>query len=300
LANKAESFIKWSAKLNDLFKKNKELSLTGKPTLTLYRPFVKKWIYWDNDLNERPSSYRGITDFMGDVIYMQGAGSKKDYSCLVTDILPNFQLINNGKGFPQYASKDVFGPVSNLNENILNVYNLDENELIYYIYAILHSSEYKIKYGNDLSKDYPKIPKVKDIKGYVTIGRKLMDLHVNYESVHIYDEVEIVSNQNPSFKVQKMKHLKKGVLDTIIFNNDITIKNIPLDAYDYIVNGKPANQWIMEQYQYKVDKASGIVDDPNLYSDDEKYIFNLLLRVINVSVQTKDLVNSLPPLEIVE
>nr|WP_141680904.1 type ISP restriction/modification enzyme [Caryophanon tenue] len=300
LANKAETFLKWSAKLNDLFKKNKELSLTGKLVLTLYRPFVKKWIYWDNYLNERPSSYRGITDFMGDVIYMQGAGSKKDYSCIVTDILPNFQLIHNGKGFPRYASKDVFGPVSNLNANILKTFNLDENELICYMYAILHSPEYKRRYGNDLSKDYPKIPIVKDIKGYVAIGKRLMDLHVNYESVDIYTGVEIVSNQNPSFKVLKMKHPKKGVLDTIIFNNDITIRNIPLDAYDYIVNGKPAIQWIMEQYQYKIDKASGIVDDPNLYSDDEKYIFNLLLRVINVSVQTKDLINSLPPLEIVE
>src|SRR5699024_3228008 len=96
------------------------------------------------------------------------------------------------------------------------------------------------------------------------------------------------------------RHPKRNQKDVIIFNDDITIENIPSKAYEYIVNGKPAIQWIMEQYQVVEDTKSGITDDPNLYSDDEKYIFNLLLRIINVSMQTVDLVNSLPPLEIVE
>ena len=95
-----------------------------------------------------------------------------------------------------------------------------------------------------------------------------------------------------------MKHPKKGVLDQIVFNNDITISNIPAKAYEYVVNGRPAIEWIIDQYQVKMDKKSGIVDDPNLYSDDERYIFDLLLRIINVAVQTVDLVNSLPPLEV--
>lgn len=85
-----------------------------------------------------------------------------------------------------------------------------------------------------------------------------------------------------------------------MFNNDITISNIPERAYEYVVNGRPAIEWIIDQYKVKTDKKSGIVDDPNLYSDDERYIFNLLLSIINVSVQTVDLVNSLPPLEIVD
>ena len=84
----------------------------------------------------------------------------------------------------------------------------------------------------------------------------------------------------------------------IIFNNDITISDIPKKAYQYIVNGKSAIEWIIDQYRIKADKKSGIVDDPNEYSDDPKYIFNLLLRIINVSVQTVDLINQLPPLAI--
>ena len=87
-------------------------------------------------------------------------------------------------------------------------------------------------------------------------------------------------------------------MEVVLHINSITISNIPAKAYEYVVNGRPAIEWIIDQYQVKIDKKSGIVDDPNLYSDDERYIFDLLLRIINVSVQTVDLVNSLPPLEV--
>lgn len=300
LANKSESFIKWSAKLNDMFKKAKPITKSGKIVQILHRPFTKKWLYWDNSLNERPSSYRGITDIMDKVLYMQGAGSKKEFSCLVTDILPNLQLIHNGKGFPLFSEKDSFGIVPNISESFLKEYNLTTDETLYLIYGVLHSNEYKEKYANDLVKDFPRIPKLKNKEKFIEVGRKLVDLHTNYESVPVFEDITIESISNPSYKVTKMKHPKKSMIDTIIFNSDITIKDIPEKAYEYIVNGKPAIQWIMEQYQVAVDNKSGIKDDPNDYSDDEKYIFNLLLRIINVSVQTVDLVNSLPPLEIVD
>ena len=129
------------------------------------------------------------------------------------------------------------------------------------------------------------------------IGKKLIELHLNYETIEPFRDVLIESKSNPSYKVKKMKHPKKGELEKIIFNSDINISNIPLKAYEYVINGKSAIEWIMDQYQVKIDKDTGIVDDPNMYSDDEKYIFNLLLRIINVSVQTVDLINELPKLE---
>mgnify|MGYP001033576231 FL=1 len=97
-----------------------------------------------------------------------------------------------------------------------------------------------------------------------------------------------------------MKHPRRGQLDTIIFNEDIVITDIPERAYEYVVNGKAAIEWIIDQYQVKKDKKSGIVDDPNEFSDNPKYIFNLLLSIINVSMQTIDLVESLPFLEIID
>nr|MDF9462182.1 endonuclease [Lactobacillus amylovorus] len=143
-------------------------------------------------------------------------------------------------------------------------------------------------------------------KDYIKVGKKLIDLHLNYETVPMYDKCQITYHGEPDYKVKKMKFAKRrnaeGKLEkdrsTIIFNDSITIDAIPEKAYQYIINGKSAIEWIMDQYQVKTDKKSGITDDPNDYSDDPKYIFNLLLRIINVSVQTVDLINQLPPLAI--
>lgn len=107
-----------------------------------------------------------------------------------------------------------------------------------------------------------------------------------------------MNNSKPNYMVKKMKHPKRGVLDTIIYNEDITIKNIPEKAYKYVVNGRPAIEWIIDQYQVKTDKKSGIIDDPNEFSEDPKYILNLLLSIITVSMKTIELIEKLPKFEV--
>uniref|UniRef100_UPI003018A035 type ISP restriction/modification enzyme n=1 Tax=Oceanobacillus massiliensis TaxID=1465765 RepID=UPI003018A035 len=189
---------------------------------------------------------------------------------------------------------------SNITSYIKDKLKMTDEEVFYYVYGVLHSPEYREKYANDLRKALPRIPVLKNKEKFSEIGRKLANLHLNYESVEPYSKVVIEGRANPSYEVKKMRHPRKGMLDKIVFNSDITISNIPEKAYEYVVNGRPAIEWIIDQYQVKTDKKSGIVDDPNLYSDDEKYIFNLLLRIINISVQTVDLVNSLPSLDVVD
>src|SRR5690606_32748978 len=100
-------------------------------------------------------------------------------------------------------------------------------------------------------------------------GHKLSELHLNYERIEPYPYVNIETRTTPSYKVVKMKYPKKGLRDKIIFNKDITITGIPEKAYEYVVNGRPAIEWIIDQYQIKIDKNSGIKDDPNDYSSDE-------------------------------
>ena len=159
-----------------------------------------------------------------------------------------------------------------------------------------------------MKKDLARIPIVKNKEKYVEVGKALMDLHLNYEDVSVYEYVDIQLSDQISYKVTKMKFAKKrdengkSINDrsAIIYNNNITISDIPEKAYQYVVNGRSAIEWIMDQYQVKTDKKSGITDDPNDYSNDEKYIFNLLLRIINVSIQTVDLINSLPKFEVEE
>ena len=207
------------------------------------------------------------------------------------------------------STNDLFQslPNYNVNENFARANGLSVDDVFPYVYAVLNSKEYRDKYQNDLTKDLARIPIVKHKEKYVEIGQKLMDLHLNYESVPAYEGVTIEGDQS-YYKVKKMKFAKfrnkDGKLEKdksiIIFNDSITIKNIPEKAYNYIINGRSAIEWIMDQYQVKTDKKSGITDDPNEYSDDPKYIFDLLLSIINVSVQTVDLINQLPKFEVDE
>ena len=273
----------------------------------MYRPFAMKWSYYSEDLFEYPSKYRYKMGRKNKIIFTTGTGISRDFSCIMIDTIPNYHLMDTGQAFMLYnnSQNDNFNSlfdknIYDLSEFAINYFGLSEEELFYYVYGVLHSNEYKIKYANDLKKDYPRIPLLKNKMEFVDIGKKLADLHLNYESIEPYPHLNIESKLNPSYKVKKMKHPKKGVLDKIIFNDDITISEIPLKAYEYMINGRTAIAWIMESYQLKVDKKSNIVDDPNLFSEDEKYIFNLLLRIINLSVQTVDLVNSIPPLEFVD
>ncbi|ELB19854.1 TPA: DEAD/DEAH box helicase [Enterococcus faecium] len=295
------SKIKWSSGLID--KLNKQVSIEFNDShlqLIQYRPFTKKYIYYENNLVERPGKYRNW-EKGNPIIFVTGKGAKREFSTEVIDLIPSLDLMEKGQGFYQWHLNEgnlLLEKSDNINGK---KFGLSTEETFYYIYGLLHSKAYRENYASDLKKELPRIPKVKSKEKYVDIGKKLADLHLNYEDVPAYDNVNIVfKSDKPTFKVKKMKHPKRGQLDTIIFNEDIVITDIPERAYEYVVNGKPAIEWIIDQYQVKKDKKSGIVDDPNEFSDKPKYIFNLLLSIINVSMQTMDLVESLPPLEIID
>ncbi|KLA43321.1 restriction-modification system LlaBIII [Ligilactobacillus ruminis] len=310
--NKDDSFVKWDDNLFFKFKSREYIVLDqNQVILYMYRPFVKKWIYFDNQIIQRQRKFKALTvSKQSPFLYTTGRGASS-FSALISSLFVDKGLMSSGQGY--YFSANGMGlitePQPNMSNYGLQHYQLDSKELICYVYALLSSTEYKEKYSNNMTKEVPRLPVVAEKEKYVEVGKKLMDLHINYEEVPVYEGVHIVACENPSYVVKKMKFGKKrdaesGKVEkdksTIIFNSDITIKDIPEKAYEYIVNGRSAIEWIMDQYQVKTDKKSGITDDPNDFSSDPKYIFNLLLRIINVSVQTVDLVNSLPKLEIIE
>lgn len=279
---------------------------------SLYRPFTKKYLYYDTDVIERPGQWYKKFGENNLIIMTTGKGISRDFSTLVTNLMPNLHTMDTGQHFMRYDNEldetSLFQNNDNMNQTFADKLGLSLDETFAYVYGLLNSREYQEKYANDLKKDLARIPIVKNKEKYVEVGQKLMDLHLNYEEVPVYEGVEITPFVNPNYKVTKMRFAKKrdengrlvSDLSAIIFNSDITISNIPEKAYEYVVNGRSAIEWIIDQYQIKTDKKSGITDDPNDYSDDEKYIFNLLLRIINVSIQTVDLINSLPKLEIDE
>ena len=196
---------------------------------------------------------------------------------------------------------------------------IGKEDIFYYIYGLLHSEEYRERYADNLSKQLPRIPRMKtyaDFAAFSKAGRDLAALHLNYETVPMYQDIkfsgslqglklapqQIIGGADEDFRVVKMKFAKKDDKTKIVYNGKITVENIPEAAYDYIVNGKSAVEWVMERQAVTTDKKSGITNDANDWAadtmHDPRYPLELLLRVVNVSIKTQEIVNNLPALDI--
>lgn len=196
---------------------------------------------------------------------------------------------------------------------------ISKEDIFYYVYGLLHSPDYRERYADNLSKELPRIPcvnKAEDFWAYSKAGRDLAYWHLNYETVDLYKATvdtgkkKLADLTPEDYYVTKMKHPKvkndegKSISDlsTVIYNHAITVRNIPLEAYDYVVNGKPAIEWVIERQCVKADKDSGIVNDANDWAietmNNPKYPLELLLRVITVSLETNKIVSGLPTLDI--
>jgi predicted helicase len=188
---------------------------------------------------------------------------------------------------------------------------ITKEDVFYYVYGLLHSPDYRERFADNLGKELPRIPcvkKVADFRAFSAAGRELANLHLNYESIEPYP-AEIESGPRPlrdaDYRVEKMKFGKTGKdkdRSTIHYNDRITVRSIPLEAYDYVVNGKSAIEWVMERQAVKTDKDSGIVSDANDWATetmgDPRYPLELLLRVVTVSLTTIRTVKALPPMDI--
>jgi predicted helicase len=188
---------------------------------------------------------------------------------------------------------------------------ISKEDVFYYVYGILHSTDYRERFADNLSKELPRIPRVKTASvfwGFTKAGRALADLHINYEKVPMYAGAKVVGGGKTSdYRVEKMRYGKTGKdkdLTTLQYNDKITVTGIPLEAYEYVVNGKPALDWVVERQCLKIDKDSGIVNDANDWAIETmrnpEYPPELFLRVITVSLETMKIVKGLPTLEIME
>jgi predicted helicase len=191
-----------------------------------------------------------------------------------------------------------------------------KEDIFYYVYGILHSPEYRRRFAADLKKMLPRIPLTTETDGFWAFsgaGRKLAEWHLNYETVEPWPVEEhsqaLAFDPDEHYQVRKMTFARptpeqkaaglKWDKTRIIYNADVTLSGIPLEAYEYVVNGKPAIEWVMERYQVTRDKASGIVNDPNDWRREHhqpRYIIDLLKRVVRVSIETMQIVNALPAL----
>lgn len=334
--------ISWTGNLKSDLKKSKPLDFNETSIVkSSYRPFCKQWVYFDRRLNERvylmPEQYpgRGLENLS---ICISGT---KNFSVLISDELPNYHYDGDSQCFPLYwyeRQTDLGGLFEGGSNELIrhdaisdealdlfrNVYplafdafgtrkprpknqggiELTKEDIFFYVYAILHSPEYRKRFDSNLTKEIPRIPLARDFVAFSNAGRRLANLHLNYESLEPWPVEEAGSSADPG-PVKKIKWAKKrnpatgkkeNDYSTLIYNDSLTIKSIPESAQRYTVNGRSPIDWIIDRYQIKTDNASGIVNDPNDYSDNPRYIVNLIESLIRVSVETMEIIDNLPPL----
>lgn len=302
--------------------------------LTSYRPFSKMFLYYDKPFIEAPGIFdRLLKEGENNPIICFSA--VKTPTVLITTDYPNLHYLGDTQCFPLYwfqenkqvNERTLFDEINNerwtkrdgisdwflkeVRSRFNGAKNITKEDIFYYVYGLLHSKDYRNRFTDDLRKSLPRIPIVENANDFITFskaGRQLAELHLNYENYPAPKEV-IVNGLKPLtgteddysyFAVEKMRFPKKEERSTIILNSRITIENIPATAYEYIVNGKSAIEWIMERYAITIDKKSGIKNDPNLWAKEHnnpKYILDLLLSIIHVSLATQEIVNNLPKLQ---
>ncbi|GAA7256050.1 hypothetical protein HpCK38_10930 [Helicobacter pylori] len=269
--------------------------------LALYRPFSKQWLYWDKDLIHRQRQFSKIfpNKDAQNVVINTGVGNGKNFSALVSDCISSCDLIVHNQAYPLYYYDDLGNRHYAISGYALNLFRkhyednlIAEEEIFYYIYAIFHHKGYLEKYKNSLTKEDPRIALSEDFKELSILGKELAKLHLNYESEELHASVEYTTLMNAEVGgyYDMVKMTKKG--DRINYNNHIAITKIPKKAFDYVINGKSAIDWVIERYQKTTDKDSLIENNPNDYADG-KYVFELLCRVIKLSEKSVDLIEKI-------
>lgn len=297
--------IAWTDGLKNKLIKNKNLqeSSMERVRLSLYRPFNKQWLYWDKDwINSQREFSRIFPDKSArNVVINTGCGNGKDFSALVSDAITDRHFIGDTQAYPLYDYDDLGNRHYAISGYALNLFRrhyqdnaITEEEIFYYIYAILHHKGYLKKYKNSLAKEAPRIALSDDFKELSMLGKQLAELHLNYESGEMHTSVKHNLLENAEvegyYDVVQMKKDKKG--DCIIYNQNITITKIPQKAFDYVVNGKSAIDWVIERYQKTMDKESLIENNPNDYAGGQ-YVLELLCRVIKLSEKSVDLIEKI-------
>jgi|WetSurMetagenome_2_1015567.scaffolds.fasta_scaffold16419_2 predicted helicase len=308
--------ISWSYTLKTTLERQQEIIFSNQNIRTsLYRPFTKKYLYFDKTMNEAVYQFPKIfptleTEKENLVICVAGIGDRKGFGCFVSNLILSLDFsFEKAQCFPFYVYDE---EGNNRQENITDwalekfkeqYSNLDKTgsplrtasleitkkDIFYYVYGLLHAKNYREKYAQNLKKELPRIPFVKDFWFVSTIGKQLADLHLNYENAQPFD-LESEINQPVDWKVEKMRLSKDK--KNLVYNQSITFLNIPEKVFEYKLGNRSALEWVIDQYRIKTDERSGIINDPNQI-DNEKYIIDLIMKIITVSLKTIDLTEQL-------
>ncbi|BCL82183.1 TIR domain-containing protein [Ktedonobacteria bacterium brp13] len=302
--------IKWSRDLKlDLQRGSYSQYNEEKIRRSLYRPFCKQYLFFDRVLNEEVYQFPQIlptstTEQENIFIGLTDLGSEKPFMVMASNLITDVHLVGAGCGtqcFPFYTySEDGSNRRENITNWALNQFQarygnqVTKWDIFHYVYSLLHHSQYRERYVENLKRDLPHIPLVhtpETFQSVVNIGKQLMDIHLNYETAKEY-RLTWLENENVPFswRVEKMRlSTDKRV---VVVNESLRLGPLPQECFDYRLGNRSALEWVIDQYQVSKDSRNGIESDPNRL-DNEEYIVRLVCKVVQVSVETVQLVNEL-------
>lgn len=302
--------VKWSENLKGELRRKRYGSFdSSNIRMSMYRPFCKEWLYYDDLLNDRPGRFDRIfptasTEIENSVIIVSDHGYRSPFSSFATNVIPNLHLLATTDVFQCFPYYIYAEDGSNRRENITDwslvqfqtAYGeqVTKWDIFHYVYGMLHHPQYRERYAENLKRELPRIPLLSDHATFelcAQIGKKLMELHLNYEQMPEYPLKWHENKDVPiNWYVKKMRLMVDK--SALVYNEWLTLSRIPQECYQYRLGNRSALEWIIDQYQVSTDKRSGITSDPNRL-DDEQYIVRLIGKVITVSVETVRLVGEL-------
>ena len=308
-----DSKIAWSRDLKlDLKRLRLAEFKEQKMRSALYRPFTRNNLFFDRVMNEEVYVFPSIfpvasTELENRVICALGVGAQQPFASLISKCITDLNFFGSGT-VPQWFPFFVYNEDgTNRRENITdwaleqfrNNYadkSITKWDIFHYVYAVLHHPLYRERYAANLKRELPRIPFASDFRGFAEIGKRLAEIHVNYEQQPEYPLEKIESSGVAlDWRVEKMKLSKDK--RRLNYNDFLTLNGIPAEVFEYRLGNRSALDWIIDQYQVSTDKRSGITNDPNR-ADDPEYIVRLIGQVITVSLETVKLVNALATLPI--
>jgi predicted helicase len=271
----------------------------------LYRPFTRKYLYFDDFWNEEryklPLLFPTPASEQENIAIWLKVGSEWPMFALAINVIPDLLPQGGSQCFPYYSyNEDGTNRHENITDWALSQFQakygpeVTKWDIFHYVYAMLHHPQYRERYAENLKRDLPHIPLLHRKEAFlacIAIGRQLMDIHLHYEQAKEYPLTWIENQDVPfSWRVEKMRLTPDR--SAVIVNESLTLAAIPQECFQYRLGNRSALEWVIDQYQVSVDKRSGIVSDPNSL-DDAEYIVRLVGRVVTVSVETVGLVKEL-------
>jgi len=301
--------IQWSRNLKRHLK-NLDIATFDKACIvdTVYRPFSRRLLYNADIAVDEPARTGGWANIGGNrVICVPTIGGRSHpwvfaaaapvnlnlVSIDASQCFPFYRYAENGPGRRENISSIALQKFRNhYADNTVSKWNI-----FHATYAVLHHPEYRTRYAANLKRELPRIPFPPDFHTFAAAGRRLMELHIDYEKQPEYKLQQIEDEKaEVSFRVTRMR-LNPKDRSELKYNDFLTLRGIPAAAFDYRLGNRSALEWVVDQYRVSTDPRSGITNDPNR-EDDPKYILRLVGQVITVSIETQQIITTLPSLHL--